>query len=66
MIVLKRVDIEINGYITSVDVVCNSDLPLKNYENRIKDTYYGGRKGWRKTDTFRILKGTIIKDKLGL
>lgn len=66
MIVSKKVSVEVNGYITYVEIVCDSEKNLNDYENRIKDTYYKGRKHWKKTDTFKILKGEILKKKIGL
>ena len=38
----------------------------EEYEKRVKDAYYGGRKNWRLKDKFDIKEFIVIKENLGL
>lgn len=61
-----EVILRVNGFITSTRIVAKENPTILEYENRIKDAYYGGRKNWRTRDKFDIKEFIVIKENLGL
>jgi hypothetical protein len=66
MINFYEVIIRVNGFITSTRIIAKENPTILEYEKRVKDSYYGGRKNWRLKDKFDIKEFIVIKEKLGL
>lgn len=66
MINFYEVIIRVNGFITSTRIVAKDNPTILEYENRVKDAYYGGRKNWRTRDKFDIKEFIVIKEGIGL
>jgi hypothetical protein len=64
MINYYKVHILVNNAKVSVNIVADN-FDLLKHENRVKDTYYDGRRNWRK-DKITFVKAEIIKENIGI
>ena len=63
---LYLVKLKVNGFKTACSIVGKEPFNIKDYEMRIKTSYYQGRKNIREKDKFEIIGFEIIKANIGL
>lgn len=63
---LYLIKLKVNGFKTACSIVGKEPFNVKDYEMRIKASYYNGRKNIRERDKFEITGFEIIKANIGL